>query len=133
MIRKLFILIPIVLLVVAVGFAAYFYHQKVELTAKSVDTSEQQVANVITAVGKLIILPENENPTVATVSDPAALKNQPFFADAEMGDKVLIYTKSKEAILYRPSINKIIAVSPLSFDNQSSVSSTSTTAPASHK
>jgi hypothetical protein len=64
-------------------------------------------------VGLLIVLPKNETPTIATVSDPSVLKNQAFFVDAKKGDKVLIYTNAKKAILYDPVIKKIINVAPV--------------------
>ena len=65
------------------------------------------------AVSKLMVLPTDETPTMATVSDPEKLKNQAFFVNAKVGDKVLIYTKARKAILFSPSQNKIIEVSPL--------------------
>ncbi len=69
--------------------------------------------NLVTEVGKLMILPSNETPTVATVNDKDKLKGQAFFATAQNGDKVLIYTGIKKAILYRPSIHKIVDVVPV--------------------
>ena len=75
--------------------------------------SQEEVKKVVAQVGKLILLPEGETPTIATVSDPSALKNQAFFADAKKGDKVLIYTNAKKAILYDPVIKKIINVAPV--------------------
>jgi len=59
-------------------------------------------------------LPKDEEPTIATVLDKEKLKDQLFFAKAENGDKVIIYSKNQKAILYRPSINKIIDVAPIS-------------------
>jgi hypothetical protein len=73
----------------------------------------QTAGDIVEEVGVLIILPTGETPTVATVADPDALKGQPFFVNAETGDKVLIFTKAGEAILYRPSARKIVQVAPL--------------------
>ena len=66
------------------------------------------VKTLIQNVGKLIQLPTDEDPSVATIADISKLKDQPFFAYGENGDKVLIYANKKKAIIYRPSINKII-------------------------
>ncbi len=64
-------------------------------------------------VGELMLLPEDETPTVATVSDMHALEGQVFFKNAQVGDKVLMYLASQRAILYRPSERLIIEVGPI--------------------
>ena len=114
--QSLIIIIGLALiLLAAVGTAIYFYMQyqraQSELT-KTTQSNEQ--AALIEEVGKLIVLPTNEQPTVATVSDVNRLKNQSFFIHARDGDKVLIYTKAQEAILYDPLANKIVEVGPIS-------------------
>jgi len=76
----------------------------------------------IAAVGKLIMLPEGEEPTVATISDIEKLKDQAFFTHAQNGDKVLIYTTAKKAILYRAETNKIIDVAPVNMGGAASPS-----------
>ncbi|MEK7600191.1 MAG: hypothetical protein AAB462_04120 [Patescibacteria group bacterium] len=79
---------------------------------------QKQADDLIIRVSKLLELPKGEEPTVASVDDAAAAKAQsPFFTNAQNGDKVLIYVKAGEAILYRPSTNKIILVAPLTFDS----------------
>ena len=94
----------------------YFYKQSKAL--KNPDAiSEKEVANIVERVGQHILLPPNETPTIATVSDPEALQDQAFFSQAKKGDKVLIYTDSKKAILYDPEIDKIIAVAPLTISD----------------
>lgn len=75
--------------------------------------AEAEAKGIAETVGQLMILPVGEVPTIATVIDPDKIKDQPFFANAEKDDKVLIYTIAKKAILYRPSANKIIEVSAL--------------------
>ncbi len=58
---------------------------------------------LIEKIGRLIVLPTDEEPTIATVEDPKKLKAQAFVANAKQGDKVLIYSKSRQAILYSPT------------------------------
>ena len=65
-------------------------------------------------LSKIILLPSDEKPTIATVKDVQKLKTQPFFKDAQDGDKVFIYTKSRKAILYRPDTKMIVNVQPIS-------------------
>lgn len=75
--------------------------------------SQTEAEELIKQIGKLIVLPEGEKPTIATVSNREALRNQPFFANTLNGDKVLLYPEAKKAILYRPTTNKIIEVAPI--------------------
>lgn len=107
----------IILLAIVGGFFAYKYNQASNeakrLTASPQEAARKEVADISAKVGKLIVVPTNETPTLATVSDASKLKAQPFFTKAENGDKVLIYTQAKRAILYRPSTNQIIEVAPV--------------------
>ena len=84
--------------------------------------AQEENKALVAKVGQLIVLPEGEEPTVATVNEPEKLKDQPFFANAKQGDKVLIYTKAKKAILYRTAENKIVEVAPVNIGEQPAVS-----------
>ena len=121
----------VIILLAAIVSAIYFYlqyRQTQDQLTKSAQSNEQ--AALISEVGKLILLPSGEQPTVATVSDITRLKGQPFFAHARNGDKVLIYTKAQEAILYDPIANKIVEVGPISLTHVSSTPPGSTPTPA---
>ncbi len=107
-----------VLFVVSAITALYLHDQVLELKKNPNQAAMEESQAVIAAVGRLIILPDNEQPTIATVSDPSKLKDQPFFASAKIGDKVLIYTNAKKAILYSPEENKIVEVAPVNIGNQ---------------
>ncbi len=111
--KNLLLLASVVIVVLlALIPSAYFYNQYRQLKNPTV-LAESEVKSIVEKVGKLIELPKGENPTVATVSDKSKLADQAFFVNAQNGDKVLIYTTSKKAILYRPSTNKIIEVAPV--------------------
>lgn len=114
------IVVPFIALVAIAG-AGYFYNQVRLLKQNPQVVAQREVADVLAKVSKLLVLPSGETPTVATVSDPAALKDQPFFASAQKGDKVLIYTTAKKVILYSVSMNKIIEVAPLNIGTQKAV------------
>lgn len=108
---KKFILPAVAVLIVLLGLVSvYFFiqYQNAQKLLKNPNSAQQQVQGIIDKVGKLIDLPKGEIPQVVTVTDKYKLLSQPFFANAENGDQVLVYTKNKEAILYRPSTNKII-------------------------
>ncbi|SRR5258708_3650198 len=95
------------------GFIQY---QRMKNPENDTISSAKNADTILGTVGKLIELPK-EIPTIATVSDITKLKGQAFFAPAKNGDKVLIYNIAKEAILYRPSNNKIIEVAPVNMEN----------------
>jgi len=103
----------ILLFLIVAGAAVYFYLQLTELQKNPQKVAEKETKALIERVAKLIVLPEGETPTIATVTDPELLKSQAFFANAKKGDKVLIYTNAKKAILYDPVANKIVEVAPV--------------------
>lgn len=105
--------ILVTLLVATTGSAYYFYGEYTSLKKEPNKAAEEEVKKLVTTVGKLIILPTGETPTIATVSDPEKLQDQLFFAKAKVGDKVLIYTNTKKAILYDPVEKKIVEVAPI--------------------
>src|SRR5437016_3933675 len=72
------------------------------------EKAQQEQTDLIAKVGRHTTLPEGETPTIATVSDVNKLSGQAFFEKALNGDKVLIYTQAKTAVLYRPSTDSII-------------------------
>jgi len=122
--RKIAVIAGIVAVIFVLGLLAtsvYFYHQynlaSEKLKNPRQPTKEDQ--NLLSQVGKLIDLPQNEVPNIATIVDPKKLAGQPFFAHAQKGDKVIIYEKSGKIILYRPQSGKIIEASTLK--NQGSV------------
>ncbi len=93
------------LLLLAVGAAGYFYY---ELKYAAQIEKEKEIEDLTGTIGEFIELPTNETPTLATVTDREKLADQTFFLNAENGDKVLIYSQSGKAILYRPSTKKVI-------------------------
>lgn len=108
-----------VLVLTAVPSYYFFdkYKTSQELLKNPTEAARVEVQALVQQVGKFIELP-NEEPTVATVSDKEKLADQPFFVKAENGDKVLIYTQARKAILYRPAANKIIEVSTVNLGQQ---------------
>lgn len=82
------------------------------------EETQKEIADVIEQVGRHIILPEGEVPTIATVTEPEKLQDQPFFVNAEVGYKVLLYTGAKKAYLYDPEKDILIEVAPITTEAQ---------------
>lgn len=119
--QKLMTVVLPLVAIVALGLAGYFYSQVRTLKQDPQALAQKEVALFVDKIGKLLVLPADETPTLATVSDPEALKDQAFFAGAQKGDKVLIYAGAKKAILYSVTLNKVIDVAPLNIGTQKAV------------
>lgn len=106
----------VLVLLVLAGAAGYFFWQNKQNVAKLNNpnqASAQEVEELTKRVGKLMDLPKDEKPTIISVVDKDKVKTQAFFTNAENGDKVLVYTAAKKAILYRPLTGKIVEVGPV--------------------
>lgn len=110
---QIFAALFLLLALSAAGAAAYFYTQVQDFKRNPQAVAQKEAQELIERVSRLIVLPEGETPTIATVTDPEALKDQPFFAKAKKGDKVLLYTNARKAILYDPVAGKILEVAPV--------------------
>jgi len=110
---NIFLVILISLLILASIGSSFFFYNKYQKSQGSQEQPITDIERVVKAVSALMVLPTGETPTLATISDKTKLQNQPFFKDAENGDRILVYAEAKRAILYRPSINKIIDIAPV--------------------
>lgn len=109
-----------VLMMVIVG-GAYGYYQY-QLSQNPAVIYARKLKSMTDIVGQQVKLPNNEQPVVATVTDVTKLPKEAFFKNAQDGDKILLYKKDKEAILYRPATGKVITYATLDFENQTSTS-----------
>lgn len=121
----------LLLFIVALGAIWYFYRsaqkakQYVQETEASM-MSKEEIDQLVEKVGRHLVLPEGETPTIATVTNPEALRGQPFFAQAKAGDIVLIYTQAGKAILYDPVADKIVDIAPVAIGDSTGGEETST-------
>lgn len=108
---KRYLPVTLIALVIVLAISTtYFYKRS---TANPDTVSQSEARALIARVNKLVLLPTDETPTIATVSDPEKLKGQSFFAEAKVGYKVLVYTNAKKAILYDPESGKIVTMAPV--------------------
>lgn len=107
--KNLIILVSVILIFAAGAFAYYLVKQNLPATTDK---------DLAVKVAKLIDLPA-ETPTMATIDDLSKLKDQTFYAKAKVGDVLLVYALAQKAILYRPSTNKIINVTPVNLPSPS--------------
>ncbi len=123
-------------LVASIAVNAYLFadQRKLEDEVAELKTTEgqQQLANeevssITESISRHMLLPADETPAIATVTDAEALKEeQPFFKDAQNDDKIVIYAEAERAILYRPSEDKIINVGPYIQQTEGEVTGTKT-------
>lgn len=118
--------------VIALIPSYYFYTKYQEVNKKLKNpqaAAAEEIKGVTDKLQGLMELPKNEQPTIATVTDKGKLKDQPFFKNAQNGDKVLLYINERKAILYREKDNKIIEVAPINI-NQDATAAAGTATPS---
>lgn len=115
--KSLTLIVMAVLLVGSLGAAVYFWQQSQD--AKSNSTEEVAARNseeskrIVTALDEILLTEREEDPLVARVDNPEALKkaNPDFYKNVQQGDHLIVFTQ--RAVIYRESEKKIINIAPI--------------------
>lgn len=107
---KVINIVIIFVTIIALSFGGYFYYKLNKFQNTPKDLKEKEASSLVEMISSHYLFPVNESPTIATVSDPEALKTGSPFIGAMKGDKVFIFSQTGKAILYRPSIDKIVEI-----------------------
>ncbi len=100
-----------------------------ETTQAATDEVLRQIAESTRARVESMVLipPSDETPRFAQIDDMSKVSKEPFFRDVKLGDHLLIYQKIGIAVLFRPSVGKIIT---MTYVNPEGTTGTQTSAPA---
>ena len=81
-----------------------------------------ETQKVVAEIKQLMIIPDDSGAVLATIADKTKLAGQKFFELAQNGDDVVLFPAMGKAVLYRPTIHRIIDVGPFNSQaNQSHV------------
>lgn len=109
--------------ILVLSVAAYFYFRskgdKVRGSLVSLSSDNQAL---ITQLGKVMELPADELPTIATISDENKLAGIPALSKAKNGNKLVVYPRAGRAILFDPAKAKIIDVISVNLTSQATPS-----------
>lgn len=100
---------------VGIGFKNYLANKDKVAGTQAIPTpvaaSNDEIGRIVEKVSRHIILPE-ETPQVLTLANINNIKkDQPFFAKAKDGDRLLVY--SQKVIIYDPILDKIVDVAAI--------------------
>jgi hypothetical protein len=112
--------IGVLILLTLFSYSIYIVYQKYfnpteeEKVQRQEEKTRKDILAVLKEISKYTVLPENDPPTLFVIDNAEKLgKQQPFFANALNGDKLLIFPNSSKAILWSPSRGKIINIGPV--------------------
>lgn len=116
------------LLVAVIGGGGYFAYTKVVAGWIEQYQAAQETKTIIRDVGEVVLLPEDDTPQIATISNAEQLKKgDTFFASAKNGDATLFYKTSGIVILFDLEAHKLLNMGVIATSSESA----SETAPAS--
>lgn len=104
---KLLIFVMGLIVVGLLAACGYLFFEYQKAVAKQPKTDAQKIADISQRVGDAVVLPD-EKPTIATVADKTKLSEPQLATQAKNGDEILVYSKAKRVILYRPSLHKVV-------------------------
>jgi hypothetical protein len=127
--KRFLLIIVLVVILIAGGVGYYLWSRdtfergSTTTVTNSGELTEDDVAGIIEAVSKHIILPEGEAPVAAKITNvDELLKTQQFYRGAINGDILLIYQVASKAILYSPSREMLVNVGPVILDEAATAS-----------
>lgn len=101
---------------ISVG-SIFLYLQYEKLISDKDNLNKKQAEYYLNQLSKVFILPEDEEPSIATIVDKSKLADHPFFEKSINGDKVFIFSKDKQVVLFRPSLGKIVAIGSMAAES----------------
>lgn len=82
------------------------------------ELNQKETDELLEKMRALMIIPKDKNPIVATINDVETLAtNQDFYRNAHNGDRLVIFTASKKAVIYDADDNRIVNVGPIFYTN----------------
>ena len=145
-IKKISIVVIAVVVIVAISVLVYKMNSKngnsvagttqtgvdgkTKMTPEQEAKAKAEAVALLAELGQYMIVPKGEEPAIFDVQDPAVLaKEQPFFAEAQKGDKLFVFSKSQKAVVYSPSRKIIVNVGPVTFDKNAQEKAAATATP----
>lgn len=105
----------------AIGFGVVYYSKYKNLKDNPTSAVDETNNKLLARLGKVMQLPADEQPQIAAVTDKTKLGDDPFFANVQNGDYLIVYSKARKIIIYRDSENKIINQGPFSINTEGKV------------
>ena len=123
--RSVLITILIIVILGAMGGLGYSYwnmkqqFKKLQMPEGIRELQKKQTEELLNKLKVHAVVPGDEDPIIATVTDADALKKQSAFYElAKNGDSVIIYAKAKKAYLYDSTADRVLNIGPVVTENK---------------
>ncbi len=111
--KNLFAFAGAVLVIVGIVLYVIFVPTS-SLTRVEGELNSRQEARLLREISALIVVPQDEEPVVAYVTNAPQLRmEQPFYAGVKNGDFVVLFPISQKAVVYDPVAKILINVGPV--------------------